>query len=477
MTMKTKLTMNHPRVRQKRSGISCRGARNLFRFNACWSRGAKSLQSLCAVPGLMRTEVRAPLGSGCAGFDVRCWMFDVRCFDSGVAHQGASRLASQGMLAGEGAGQSSRGGCAPRKSQRAFSLIEMIGVLAVIAILAAALAPSFVRQMDKTAGDQESAALKSFGDALQSSIMRSRYIPSATDWASRVATELGVDTTAVTDSPRRQQRFFLIDPNLTIAGAGLPYTQTSAGSASKPVSPRVMILSSVGTALPAGVVSGTTTAANFTNIWNAADGTVPTAAPAFAGWNGAGNDLKIQRVDLSPLFIELQLSQLVSSRCCPRYSIDANNWTNAIQVSDVIADWPGYFIQNSVLYLYNHGTNGTLDSQQILIRDNSFYYDQDVWRGTIGGEGFLAGVDIASVVSRYLAAYPNVHAQNGTNQQAVVVQSMINYMDRYDDWAAAGFPSTSSPSYIAAVNAQAALRTAVQGQYLGTYNPIQVNCQ
>src|SRR5438093_1617246 len=43
------------------------GARNLFRFNACWSRGAKSLQSLCAVRGLMRTEVRAPFGSGCGG--------------------------------------------------------------------------------------------------------------------------------------------------------------------------------------------------------------------------------------------------------------------------------------------------------------------------------------------------------------------------------------------------------------------------
>src|SRR5439155_12286214 len=61
-----------------------------------------------------------------------------------------------------------------RHSHRAFSLIEMIGVLAVIAILAAALAPSFVRQMDKSAGDQESAALKSFVEALQQSIMRQR---------------------------------------------------------------------------------------------------------------------------------------------------------------------------------------------------------------------------------------------------------------------------------------------------------------
>src|SRR2546425_3802731 len=108
-------------------------------------------------------------------------MFDVRCFASGRA--------SQGVLAGEGASQCSRGGCAPRllnPAHHAFSLIEMIGVLAVIAILAAVLAPSFIRQMDKIAGDQESAALKSFGDALQQSIMRKRYIPSASDCATNI---------------------------------------------------------------------------------------------------------------------------------------------------------------------------------------------------------------------------------------------------------------------------------------------------
>src|SRR6266487_4069713 len=221
------------------------GARNLFRFNACWSRAAKSLESLCAVRGVMRTEVRAPVGCGSAAFDVRC-------FGSGWADLRGSRPASQGVLAGEGAGQCSRGGCAPRKSQRAFSLIEMIGVLAVIAILAAVLAPALIRQMDKLAGDQESAALKSFCDALQGSILRSRSIPSHTNWAPTVATELGVDIATVTNSPRRQPRFFLIDPALRIGNNSsvLPYNQTNWVSGSvvtnlvpvpaPPRSPRVL---------------------------------------------------------------------------------------------------------------------------------------------------------------------------------------------------------------------------------------------
>src|SRR5713226_9164638 len=77
-------------------------------------------------------------------------------------------------------------------SHRAFTLIEMIGVLAVIAILMAALLPALLRQMDRIAGEQEKASLKSIGDALQQSILRNRYLPSGSDWATNTAIEPGV---------------------------------------------------------------------------------------------------------------------------------------------------------------------------------------------------------------------------------------------------------------------------------------------
>src|SRR5260221_9369228 len=104
--------------------------------------------------------------------------------------------------------------------QQAFTLIEMIGVLAVLAILAATIIPNLLRKLDQVAGDQESAALKSIGDGLQASIMRNRYIPDQTNWISRVATELGWNTNSVSTNSRSQPRFFLINDAWTNS---LPY--------------------------------------------------------------------------------------------------------------------------------------------------------------------------------------------------------------------------------------------------------------
>src|SRR5438477_9795744 len=99
----------------------------------------------------------------------------------------------------------------------------------------------------------------------------------------------------------------------------------------------------------------------------------------------------------------------------------------------------GYFIKNSVLYFINQGPTN-IDSQQILSRDTSFVYEQNVWRSSLTGGSFLAGsLDLGSIVDKYLEAPENTNAMytltnnahGNTNtfvtQQFVAVSNIIAY--------------------------------------------------
>ena len=379
------------------------------------------------------------------------------------------------------------------KAEGAFSLIELIGVLTVIAILVAVMVPTLIRQMDRIAGEQETVALQSLSDALQQSILRKRYIPGASDWATNLAAELGVDVGNINLNARRQPRFFLIDPNLRIGNnsSGLPYTQTNlvfgsvttnnTGLVIPPLSPRVIILSSIGRALPTDIVSGIVSNNNFSAIWDRNDtaSALPATSFAWAGWPN-GDDLKVQRVHLSPLFMHLVLTANNSSTNSAEmgyYSIDTTS-TN-YNVPSIGPGRDGYFIKNSSLYLYMGRTN--MDSQQILDRDTSFVYEQNVWRSSLTGGSFLAGsLDLGSIVDKYLDAPENMRAmytltnniQGNTNvsltQQSFVVSNMIAYMKAYTNWAAAGFPNNGLKS--AAAGVRQAMIDGVHGQYDAAYN-------
>src|SRR6266487_1749386 len=160
----------------------------------------------------------------------RNWNAVIRSSRGNGAHSPCgTRLGSGPPPVGGYPAEEAATGCSTLAPRRAFSLIELIGALTVIAILAAILLPSLIRQMDRIAGEQESAALRSLSDALQQSIMRKRYIPDASDWDTNIATELGVDLANVTINSRRQPRFFLIDPALRTGNnsSGLPYNQTN----------------------------------------------------------------------------------------------------------------------------------------------------------------------------------------------------------------------------------------------------------
>jgi len=314
-------------------------------------------------------------------------------------------------------------------TQQGLTLIEVVGVLAVMCVFATLVLPVLTKQVDKAVSDQESATLRSFGDAYQRVVLRKGYIPGPTgsDWVTNIAAEVGLDTSEVVTNTRHNARYFIVDPSFWSAGnSALPYAQTVNGT-NRPVSPRVMLLSSLGVSIPT-----TPAPTDFSNLWNTADGSVP-ANLAALGWP-KGEDLKIGRIDLSPLFIHLVLAS-TSSTSNAYYSINGNLNPNYLTQGSGWLD--AYFLQNSVLGLYaDPQTN--LDSRQILIHDSSFSFYVNSWRGRPSGNGngdgptFVGGFDVSLVVDAFLGGAPNP-------PQAQVLAGFSSYLSNYNQWAGLGF--------------------------------------
>lgn len=72
-----------------------------------------------------------------------------------------------------------------------WTLIEMLGVLALMALAAAALVPTMVREADAAARQAELRDVEKVIEALERGIRRQRRIPDEATWASVAATDLG----------------------------------------------------------------------------------------------------------------------------------------------------------------------------------------------------------------------------------------------------------------------------------------------
>jgi len=356
----------------------------------------------------------------------------------------------------------------------------MIAVLAVLAIAAAVLLPMLVKELDKSTADQERATLKSFADAFQQYVLSTRTIPDQTYWYSAISSKMGVGANDVLYNAHQRalqianSRVFLIDPALSVglgsSPSGLAYTQANfilsvANCPTNPSCPRLMIVSSLGLPLPSTVASGVFSPSGhrecFSNLWYAADGTVPSDF-AWNGWAGNGADVIVQRLNLAPLFVHLLVGKYNSTNT-GAFSIDAS-------APILAANIDGYMIQGSVLGLYTNNSTGFGPyTQQILTRDSSFVFENQVWRGnlsggTAGGGGNNLGVmNLPDVVQQFLNAPANVNAKNGSAQQSMVVNSMLNYMSNYNVWANGNYADATMKSYL--ISLQGVMMTNLQGIY------------
>jgi type II secretory pathway pseudopilin PulG len=319
-----------------------------------------------------------------------------------------------------------------------YTLIEVVGVMAVIAILVAIMAPSMIQRIDRAAQERDAADLKTISDALVQGILRNQTVPSETTWVQVVANELAQAPNHISANARGRQRVYLIDPSLRLGAPNgtLPYTQTTNGSI-RPASPRLMILSSLSATVP--VASGMPTQAQFNNIWNAAEGTVP---EGWTSWGGRADDLNVERVNLDPLFHRLILNN-VDQNGTPSVSLDGSG---LIAVSTNNPSLNAYYLDGTVVGL--HSTNGVVEVREILQRGISYVFELNSWRGGIydGRERRRTdGMEFGDLIDHFLSLRRNPRAKEGATQHAVV-DEMYTYMFVYSLWAQTCFDDYGSKS-------------------------------
>lgn len=342
------------------------------------------------------------------------------------------------------------------RGRRAFSMIEMIGVLAVLAIAAAMLLPVLVKQTDVAVATQETTALESFTTALQNNIQRNQAIPSLTNWVSVIATELGLTSNSVALTPRNQPRLLLIDTN-GFGSMTLPYFQSTSGTPSPMTNstlPRFMIVSSLGAALPALLgTNGYTSITNFNDLWTAANGTIPThPGSPWVGWTGHPSDVNVQRLDLSLLFAHLVLSNNDPTNA--PYSISGSAPINLPAQTNINA----YFLISTPFNLYL--ANSNMEAAQVLLRDSSWVFSSGGWRRvpspapslTISGTNLVtttvnvisSNIDDCCHQFNCQSFCTNVCSpKNSYCTPTKCCNDMTNYMTLYQQYAASGFTSSS----------------------------------
>jgi type II secretory pathway pseudopilin PulG len=343
----------------------------------------------------------------------------------------------------------------PRQFQdaRAFTVIELTGVLAIMALLAAAVIPNVIRRLDRAAWERETSDLSALTDGLLKSVLIEKRIPATNQIPAAIATYRNLSLNQVTTTPRGFQRAFLVDPNANINGNDLrssPFVQTNGVWANPPANARVMILASI--ARPAL----STISDSFNDIWNTPEGGKP------ASWTGQAEDLRIQRLELGKSFYKLYLLNLDTN--AGYYTFETNAPISS--VTSAGGQLTAYVLDGTSVKLYRGTTNGTtLQLRVIMDSDQSFVYLNNRWTRDLSSNdrGTLADGSFGDWVDQFLNCggpgppYPD----NWASPQAIVDQ-LYTYLWAYSVWADSNFQgiggtTSQNPLYRVAYAAEVSL--------------------
>jgi type II secretory pathway pseudopilin PulG len=338
------------------------------------------------------------------------------------------------------------------QNARAFTIIELTGVLTILALLAAAVIPNVLRRIDRAAWQRETSDLSTMANGLVQYVLTEKRIPATNQIPAAIATYRNLALNQVTTTPRGFQRAFLVDPNASINGNDLrssPYVQSNSGWTNPPAKARVLMLSTIAQP-PLSTITD-----SFTNIWNTPEGGKP------ASWTGKAEDLRIQRLELGKSFYKLFLLNLDPTNAAS-YTFEINA-PSSVSPAGGTNQLTAYVLEGTSLSLYKAGTD--LQMRVTIDGDQSFVYLNNTWSRDLSSSdsGILDPGSFGDWVDQFLKCggpgptYPD----NWATPQSVVDQ-LYTYLWAYSVWAESDFQGISgntvqNPLYRVAYNANVLL--------------------
>jgi len=276
--------------------------------------------------------------------------------------------------------------CARRTGRglASFSLIEMIGVLAIIVIVASIITPNLTRRISRANGDKEDDTLAVLGDGVVRYAKFYQTIPGPNSWTTNVSTMTGlpVKQVAYFNSDTNNARVYLIHPAFMPTNAATTdplWTQTSSGGTSV-TNARILIISSQKSNLALPVSSGkASSAAVFDAIWDWNFDPATKAPPSGwpAAWNGNGEYLHVQRINLAAQFFRVTFSNSQFPTVYPSVQFGSSSNVTLNSTSAIDA----YYIQSTYLRLFkDSGAGGGLDLSYSVESAMNFLYESNRWR-------------------------------------------------------------------------------------------------
>ncbi len=237
------------------------------------------------------------------------------------------------------------------RSSQGFTLVELVGVLAIVAILASFIAPNVINQMRSARRDAEDQQLANIAQGIELYIRQTRSFPAnlpvlSPDYVSAASGQL-------TNNANGFLRYFFVQPNIS------GYTNEAGLAPTALADSRVLLI----TNLTQNANPNITTDAEFETWWN----TDETGTP----------DLKIHRGHFSHLFHLLSLS---TDGAGGSYAIDGGTPINS--GGGTLAAHTGYHITGTTVALDEADIFFTAEKQFVMTAEAGYQFDPDCPSGS-----------------------------------------------------------------------------------------------